>query len=231
VNISFPPYWELEVQGKWAEGAEMASAEISKNPADHFHFNARAQFFLRMGRFEEALNDLEQAYRLSSNKLELTKIGVVYWWLRKPLDAVAVWTHFCRQKDLYTEFPDFRASAALLFFAGVRLRSPEVQQDAEPRLRAIWKSGSAKVWPFPIAGFLLEEMNERTFLNEQTYSNTTLEGRRLCRAHFWVGVRRLLDGKEHEYFDQLKRAIGLEQRTATVSFLAEYWLAKAELGS
>jgi hypothetical protein len=227
---AIPSYGPLEVAEEWDKGVQLASAEIEKDPHFHFNYCARARFWFHMSKPGDALRDFKQCDQLNPLKGELCELGVAYWWLRQPDQAAQSWRGLAASaRTLYTEFPDFSTSPSFLYFAGVKLRTPEIQEEARNYLKAIWQPRRAQVWPFPIAGFLLREMDEETFLLRQTFSNPVLEGRRLCRAFFWVGLRRFEEGDEGQYYARLSQVIDLRQTVPAVTLQTEYWLAQAEL--
>jgi hypothetical protein len=224
-----PSYWQLEQAGQWSEGVRIATHRILGDASDYFHYCARAQFLLNMGHTEEALADLMECYRRNPLKIELCLIGVANWWLKRSDEAILSWSGFAKSNEVYTEFPGFVTSPTFLFFAGVRIQDGDVEREARNYLERLWTPERRTVWPFPIAGFLLREMDEDTFLENQTFSDPTLEGRRLCRALFWAGLRELEQGSEVQYYSRLKQAIDLRDSVPAVTLQAEYWLARAEL--
>src|SRR5882724_9459634 len=59
-----------------------------------------------------------------------------------------------------------------------------------------WKPKIQRIWPGPVAGFLLGHIDPKTFL-EEGYSDPELEARRLTSAHFWAALRDPQKAREH----------------------------------
>ncbi|TMB31859.1 MAG: hypothetical protein E6J61_08835 [Deltaproteobacteria bacterium] len=55
-------------------------------------------------------------------------------------------------------------------------------------LGKLWKPKLSRVWPGPVAGYLLGKVEETAFL-EDGYEDPDLEARRLASARFWAGVK------------------------------------------
>jgi hypothetical protein len=180
-------------------------------------------------KLEEALSDYQQLSVLFPDNDGVQKsFGVVLWWLRRRFDAIHVW-----QNALETEFTDAAGGVeipALLFFAATRTADARLEEEAKALLKSRWSRGKAKSWPGPIAGFLLRKLDSATFLQQAIFQQPVLEARRLCKAHFWVGVLALRDGDEGSYVHNLQKAVEDEApEHRAVVLEPEYWLATAEL--
>src|SRR5258708_27481177 len=59
-----------------------------------------------------------------------------------------------------------------------------------------WKPKVGRIWPGPVAGYLLGHVEEQRFL-EDGYADPGLEARRLASAHFWVALKDPRRAPEH----------------------------------
>jgi tetratricopeptide (TPR) repeat protein len=217
--------------GRFKEAYEELSGLIAASPKSAYLYANRSISLLCMRNLEQALVDLLAAERaLPFAGAYYSKIGVVYWWLGRTSEAVEIW-----RQSLFPECddsPNGIDAPTLLLFAASQLRDPQLEDEATTELRKQWEPSRATVWPWPIAGFLLGDVDEEEFLLRRTFLNPTLEARRLVRAHFWVGLAHFRQGHIQEYFDHLRRAVesppSIENRFATM-LEGEYWLAQAEL--
>jgi len=78
------------------------------------------------------------------------------------------------------------------------------------------------VWPGPVAGFLLAEVEEQPFL-EDGYEDPDLETWRLTGARFWAGVRAQDANEARAHFQESARIEGAS------ALEVEHHLAKGEL--
>jgi hypothetical protein len=89
-------------------------------------------------------------------------------------------------------------------------------------LGKLWKPKIARVWPGPVAGYLLGHIEEQAFL-EDGYEDPDLEARRSASAHFWVGVNASDPAVARKHFQ-------VSASTEGASALeVEHHLAKGEL--
>lgn len=221
-NSNITSAWDLVKQGQFELAYAQFTEKVTREPDLAPHYTNRGLCLLNMGRLEEALADFQTVIRLRPETTTgYVNVGITLWWLGKPLEAVEIWRSGIgakyRDKAGGVEIP------ALLFFAASRLADQEMEKDARSLLRKKWKPRLAKVWPGPIAGFLLGKMDEETFLVKQTFENPILEARRLCKAHFWTGLIyfRQEDIQKYQYH--------LRQSLVEAKLEPEYYLAKCEL--
>jgi hypothetical protein len=85
---------------------------------------------------------------------------------------------------------------ALLIYAGTRLGDERYVLRGTRLLTKSWKPKIQRIWPGPIAGFLLGRIDPETFL-EEGYSDPDLEARRLTSAHFWAALKDPQKAREH----------------------------------
>jgi hypothetical protein len=77
---------------------------------------------------------------------------------------------------------------ALLYYAGLRMQEDRYVLRGTRLLGKLWKPKLSRVWPGPVAGYLIGKVEETAFL-EDGYEDPDLEARRLASARFWAGVR------------------------------------------
>ena len=63
-------------------------------------------------------------------------------------------------------------------------------------LTRAWKPKVQRIWPGPVAGFLLGHVDARSLI-EGGYSDPDLEARRLASAHFWAALKDPTNAKTH----------------------------------
>jgi hypothetical protein len=85
---------------------------------------------------------------------------------------------------------------ALLIYAGTRLGDERYVLRGNRLLKKSWKPKIQRIWPGPVAGYLLGILDEKPFL-EDGYDSPDLEARRLTSAHFWVALRKPQEAREH----------------------------------
>ena len=85
---------------------------------------------------------------------------------------------------------------ALLVYAGTRLGDERYVMRGNRLLGKIWKPKVSRVWPGPVAGFLLGKVETESFL-EDGYESPELESRRLASAHFWAALKDPDRAREH----------------------------------
>jgi len=156
---------------------------------------------------------------------DLIEMGMVDWFTGNISSAIDSWRKAIRAE--YTDAIGAIDGPLILWYGGARLGDDRLMRQSLKKLERFWKVKDYHVfseWPgtSAIAAFLLDKVPEPVFLNKWKWEN--LENRRLCRAHFWVGMRRLDKSKDeairhfHAAFSRNKIAI-LEY---------EYFLAKWE---
>ena len=81
-------------------------------------------------------------------------------------------------------------------YAGTRLADSRYVLRGTRLLTKTWKPKIQRIWPGPVAGFLLGHVDEQSFL-EDGYSDPDLEARRLASAHFWAALKQPQKAREH----------------------------------
>ena len=111
---------------------------------------------------------------------------------------------------------------ALLVYAGKRMADERYVLRGTRLLGKLWKPKLARIWPGPVAGFLLDKVEPERFL-EDGYDDAELEARRLAAAHFWAALRDEEHAREHyQHAAQADGACALE---------VEHHLARGELAA
>jgi hypothetical protein len=85
---------------------------------------------------------------------------------------------------------------ALLVYAGTRLGDQRYVLRGTRLLTRSFKPKVQRIWPGPVAGFLLGKIDEQSFL-EGGYSDPDLESRRLAAAHFWAAFKDAENARRH----------------------------------
>jgi hypothetical protein len=223
---SFGKAW---VEGNWEMAYRSANLACERDPATIQHIGDRAFSLLALHRLEESLLDYQRVQELHPNTDALAlQIGVLLWWLTQHSAAVESWRSGL--EAAYTDPAGGVSCPAFLFFASIRLGDRALVREANAWLRRRWTPRLAKIWPGPIIGFLLNAIEQDTFLTAQTFLHPVLEARRLCKAHFWVGLSCYRSGNVSGYFAHLRQAIqDSSPEHRAIMLEPEYWLAHAEL--
>ncbi|HWE24707.1 MAG TPA: hypothetical protein VG496_12290 [Myxococcales bacterium] len=111
---------------------------------------------------------------------------------------------------------------ALLLYAGLRIPDDRYVLRGKRLLGKVWKPKIARVWPGPVAGYLLGHVEEERFL-EDGYEDPDLEARRSASALFWAGVNASEKAAARKYFEA---SAAIEGASALE---VEHHLAKGEL--
>ncbi len=216
--------------GEWELARRAMTAEMAKYGPALAYFSNRGICSLALGETEAALKDFQRSGKAQPGVEEgnFVMLGVANWLAGGYRKAVEVW-----ELALSSRWVDAAGGVeapALLFFASKRRPGIFPVERSLALLRERWAPRLAKIWPGPIAGFLLGEMDLDTFLVRQTFANSILEEKRLCQAHFWVATSLLGQVGSEQYADHLRASTKPTQHNVAI-FKPEYWLARAELES
>lgn len=179
----------------------------------------RGLALLELGRNAEAARVFEVAEgaKESSSMLELA--GAAHWLAGAREQAAERWIS-ALEAGQETPASAVRAPA-LLLYAGMRMNDERYVLRGNRLLGKLWKPKLSKLWPGPVAGFLLGELEEEPFI-EQGFSDPGLEARRLTSALFWAGVK-----TEGEAAMDRFRAAAAQEGPAVLE--VEHHLAKGEI--
>lgn len=171
---------------------------------------------------EKVINESEYCH-----ESDFIRIGMIDWFTGKVSSAIDCW-----EKSIDAEYTD-RAGAIngplILWYAGKELCDDNLVKESLNKLKRFWKVKDYRIindWvgSIAIAGFLLGKVPDNIFLNKWSCDIDALESRRLCRAHFWVGMM-LLDKSK----DEASKYFRLSFSRNKIGILEyEYFLAKWE---
>jgi hypothetical protein len=180
----------------------------------------RGLALLELRRFEEAARVFEEAEGAQESATMLEFAGAARWLCG---DRAAAAERWIAALDAPHEGPAGTVKPpALLYYAGLRLPDERYVLRGKRLLGKIWKPKIARVWPGPVAGYLLGHVEEQSFL-EDGYDDPDLEARRSASALFWAGVNARDAAAGRKYFEasaSIEGASALE---------VEHHLSKGEL--
>jgi hypothetical protein len=154
----------------------------------------RGLALLELKRWADAARTFEEAPEAGQSGTMLELGGAARWLAGEREAAVERWISGL---DAGYEGPAGRLKPpALLIYAGTRLGDERYVLRGTRLLTKSWKPKIQRIWPGPIAGFLLGRIDPETFL-EEGYSDPDLEARRLTSAHFWAGLKDPQKAREH----------------------------------
>ena len=146
----------------------------------------RGLALLELKRWPQAARSFEDAPDAGQSGTMLELAGAARWLAGERELAVERWV---AALDAGYEGPASRLKPpALLVYAGTRLGDERYVLRGTRLLGKTWKTKIQRIWPGPVAGFLLGKIDERSFL-EDGYSDPDLEARRLASAHFWAALK------------------------------------------
>jgi len=162
--------------------------------ADDDHPLWRGLALLELKRWGDAARTFEEAPEAGQSGTMLELGGAARWLAGEREAAVERWISAL---DAGYEAPASRLKPpALLIYAGTRLGDERYVLRGTRLLTKSWKPKIQRIWPGPVAGFLLGRIDQKSFL-EEGYSNPELEARRLTSAHFWAALRDPQKAGEH----------------------------------
>jgi len=154
----------------------------------------RGLALLELKRWPQAARSFEDAPDAGQSGTMLELAGAARWLAGERDMAVERWV---AALDAGYEGPASRLKPpALLVYAGTRLGDQRYVLRGTRLLSKTWKPKIQRIWPGPVAGFLLGKIDEQSFL-EEGYSDPDLESRRLASAHFWVALKDPRKAREH----------------------------------
>lgn len=179
----------------------------------------RGLALLELRRWPQAARVFEDAPDAAHSGTLLELAGAARWLSGEREEAVARWI---AALDAGYDGPASRLKPpALLLYAGTRMGDERQVLRGSRLLAKGWKPKVQRIWPGPVAGFLLGHVEARILL-EEGYSDPDLEARRLASAHFWVALKEPQDARSH--YQAAARAEGANVLEV------EHHLAQGELG-
>lgn len=179
----------------------------------------RGLALLELKRWAEAARTFEEAPEANQSGTLLELAGAAHWLSGQRELAVERWA---AALDAAYEGPASRLKPpALLIYAGTRMNDQRFVLRGTRLLTKGWKPKIQRIWPGPVAGYLLGHVDEHSFL-EDGYDDAELEARRAASAHFWAALKNPQRARGHyEAAVQKEGASVLE---------VEHHLAHGELG-
>jgi HPt (histidine-containing phosphotransfer) domain-containing protein len=154
----------------------------------------RGLALLELKRWAEAARAFEDAPDAGQSGTMLELAGAARWLAGDRETAVERWVSAL---DAAYEGPAGRLKPpALLVYAGTRLGDERYVLRGTRLLNKSWKPKIQRIWPGPVAGFLLGTVDLESFL-EDGYSDPGLELRRLSSAHFWAALKDPKNARRH----------------------------------
>jgi tetratricopeptide (TPR) repeat protein len=180
----------------------------------------RGLALMELGRFAEAARVFEEAEGAQQSGTMLEFAGAARWLAGERETAAERWI---AALDAGHDGPAGAVKPpALLLYAGLRIPDERYALRGRRLLGKLWKPKLSRVWPGPVAGFLLGHLEEERFL-EDGYDDPDLEARRLTGARFWAGVNAADPAVARKHFEE---SAAIEGASALE---VEYHLAKGEL--
>jgi hypothetical protein len=215
-----PSTASVPILGRVSDPHELLQAGRFEELAHDEHPLWRGLALLELGRFPEAARVFEEAEGAQESGTMLEFAGAARWLAG---DRPAAAERWIAALDAGHDGPaGVVKPPALLLYAGLRIPDDRYVLRGKRLLGKLWKPKLARVWPGPVAGFLLDEVEEQPFL-EDGYEDPDLEARRLAAAHFWAGVRADAPEAALAHFQE---SAGIEGASALE---VEHHLAKGEL--
>jgi tetratricopeptide (TPR) repeat protein len=215
--------WELIEQKKFEEACIKADEEYLKGKS-LLPLRNKVIALMNLKRYEEVITSCQKIIELTNGNTdsEFIYLGMAKWVLNDIESAIDYW-----RKGLNAYYTDAAGGIiipALLYFASVKLKDKTVKKEASRLLKKRWKSRFSVNWPGAVAGFLLNELDDRKFI-ESVSSEPTLQRRQLCQANFYVALKYLEQGEVEKYINHLTQCTLSEY-----GYLEdEYYLAIGEL--
>jgi tetratricopeptide (TPR) repeat protein len=182
----------------------------------------RGLALLELGRHAEAARVFEEAPGAAESGTMLELAGAARW-LSGDREAAA--ERWISALEVPHDGPAGSVKPpALLYYAGLRIPEERYLVRGSRLLGKLWKPKLARIWPGPVAGFLIGKVDETSFL-EDGYEDPDLEARRLSSARFWAGVKAQEAKTALAHFEASARIEGAN------ALEVEHHLAKGELPS
>lgn len=154
----------------------------------------RGLALLELKRWAQAARTFEEAPDAGQSGTLLELAGAARWLAKERELAVERWV---AALDAAYEGPASRLKPpALLVYAGTRMDDQRFVLRGNRLLAKGWKPKVQRIWPGPVAGFLLGHVEEERFL-EDGYEDPDLEARRATSAHFWVALKDPSKARQH----------------------------------
>ena len=154
----------------------------------------RGLALLELRRWDDAARTFEDAPEAAQSGTLLELAGAARWLAGQRDTALERWA---AALDAAYEGPASRLKPpALLVYAGTRMNDQRFVLRGNRLLTKGWKPKIQRIWPGPVAGYLLGHVDEQSFL-EEGYDDPDLEARRSASAHFWAALKNPQSARGH----------------------------------
>jgi len=190
------------MQSKLFQEAVTAYSQLLKEDRKTFNLRNRSTAYLCMGKFAEALADLEEVQHIENedpyhiNNAILgdsdgIRIGVVHWVSGNESKALRRWSAVLEDHEAgritHTDAAGGIEAPCIAWFAGVERADTSLVRRAERMLKKRLRNKPAASWPGAIGAFVLGRITE-TDLIAAASTSLPLKKRHLCQARFWAGL-------------------------------------------
>lgn len=216
--------WSLVEEGRFQEACKAYHKLDEESQIYKFEYSNWAIALMNLEQWHEAMGI---AKRWVHNDPDFGKFhmlwGVCEWFLGHLQSAVDIWKTACDCP--YQPLGGGVETVAIWRYGAFRANDSKGSKMATTRLKRFWKKKSA-TWPYTIAGFLLQEVDESVLLRSATHEEGALLDRQLCQAYFWVGVGLIERGEPMRARDFFQKSAGI---TRAALLEIEHYLAKWEV--
>ncbi len=217
--------WDLIEQNRFEEACQVADNEY-KETNSIVSLRNKVIALLNLKKFSEAINLCNKIIDLDNGESEIDFkfCGVAYWLLNKHLEAIDVWKKGF--KASYTDAAGGVELPLLLIYAAYKLNDSDIEKEAKSILKKIYKTKRAQNWPGPLAGYMLNLIDENEVINTIQENPISLNNKQFCQAKFYFGVKKIKENNEQESKKFFNEILNLKKSCYQKQ---EYYLAKAEL--
>ncbi|MFL5245592.1 MAG: hypothetical protein ACJ8FY_26145 [Gemmataceae bacterium] len=214
--------WELLCAGKNEAALKRFQKEFERHPSPGFIGNMGIAYLCMedplaaKGKFYEALK------MYSSGCIE-DFAGVAHWLLNERAEAIAMW-----EKGLTGAFHDGAGGMdypLLLLYASIRAPDLFSLRAAKDLVHKATKHPWASNWPGPIGLYMLGKIDKHQLKSEAVFEVESVTHEQLTQAEFYMGINGLIEGKDHDFREHIKRCANAKRCEG----LTEFHLARHEI--
>jgi tetratricopeptide (TPR) repeat protein len=194
-NSTSPNGWKLIKEGKYEEAYIFLTDALLKKPErEEILLGSRAQCLLLLNRPGDALMDYKRLIEINPDSDHgYIGAGIALLLIDNYLEAINLF-----QKSFHSKYSDPAGgilAPALLSYAANKINDIPFERMALKRLSHLWSLRVHKMWPGPIGGYILHEIDEHELLELST-KNQKLEARRLTQSYFWIAMRYTIESSD-----------------------------------
>jgi hypothetical protein len=198
--------WELIKAGQYEMACDNADREFHES-GSLLSFRNKIFALLVLGRYADSANLCETIIQKSGgdSDSDFIFLGVSQWLLERYSEAIDTW-----KKAKHTKYTDAAGGVEIplmLFYASISLKDNSLNLKACNDLGKIYRPRRPKMWPGPIAGYVLEEISEDE-LRSEISKQAILHEKQLCQAEFYIGSMRYKSGNIQGYYQAMHDALG-----------------------